>query len=52
VGANWRVYNTSLAAHPVAAVGSYDLDEDGIVGETPQNDDPNPGSGWDESDHR
>jgi hypothetical protein len=48
VNSNWRVYNTSLAAHPVAAVGSYDLDEDGIVGETPHNDDPSPGSGWDE----
>lgn len=48
VANNWRVYNTSMAAHPVAAVGNYDLDEDGIVGETPHNNDPSPGSGWDE----
>ncbi|MFH1277457.1 MAG: pilus assembly PilX N-terminal domain-containing protein [Candidatus Eisenbacteria bacterium] len=48
VAANWRVYNTSFAAHPVAPVGNYDLDQDGIVGETPQNNDPNPGEGWDE----
>lgn len=48
VGSNWRAYNTSTAAHPPAAVGNYDLDQDGIVGETPYNNDPNPGEGWDE----
>jgi hypothetical protein len=45
---NWRVYNTALSAHPVAAVGNYDLDEDGIVGESPHNNDPSAGTGWDE----
>ncbi len=48
VGANWRVYHTSTSYHPVASVGNYDLDGDGIVGETPINHDPNPGEGWDE----
>ncbi len=48
VASNWRVWNTSTSAHPPAAPGNYDLDQDGIVGETPVNDDPSPGSGWDE----
>jgi len=48
VRANWRVYNTSFSAHPPAPPGAYDLDQDGIVGESPQNHDPNPGEGWDE----
>ncbi|MFH1679170.1 MAG: PilX N-terminal domain-containing pilus assembly protein [Candidatus Eisenbacteria bacterium] len=48
VRANWRVYNTSLSAHPPAPPGSYDLDQDGIVGESPYNNDPSPGGGWNE----
>jgi len=48
VASNWRVYNTSTSAHPAAAVGNYDLDQDGIVGETPVNHDPSSGTGWDE----
>ena len=48
VGANWRAYNTNTSAHPPASPGNYDLDQDGIVGETPYNNDPSPGTGWDE----
>jgi len=45
---NWRVIGGTIADHPVAGPGPLDLDLDGIVGETPFNNDPNPGSGWDE----
>jgi len=48
VHSNWRVYNTSTSAHPPASPGNYDLDQDGIVGETPINHDPSSGQGWDE----
>ncbi|MFC1573203.1 pilus assembly PilX N-terminal domain-containing protein, partial [Candidatus Eisenbacteria bacterium] len=47
--ANWRSddpYN--LLSHPVAGPGPLDLDLDGIVNETPYNNDPVPGTGWDE----
>ncbi len=49
VGANWRIWDTNMAAHAAPATGNYDLDRDGIVGESPVNHDPNPGGGWDES---
>ncbi|MBN1826278.1 MAG: hypothetical protein JW958_08430 [Candidatus Eisenbacteria bacterium] len=48
VGANWRAYNTNTSAHPAVAPGNYDLDQDGIVGETPYNNDGGAGTGWDE----
>ncbi len=48
VNSNWRVWDTALAAHPPAPIGNYDLDQDGIVGESPVNHDPNVGTGWDE----
>lgn len=48
VNHNWRAINTSTSAHPVAPVGNYDLDLDGIFGESPRNNDPDPGTGWDE----
>jgi len=44
---NWRGLGT-VAGHPVA-VGPLDLDLDGIIGETPVNNDPGPGEGWNES---
>jgi len=34
--------------HPEAGPGPLDLDIDGIFGETPVNNDPDPGLGWDE----
>ncbi|MCK4303237.1 MAG: pilus assembly PilX N-terminal domain-containing protein [Candidatus Eisenbacteria sp.] len=46
---NWRCIDaTDLASHPVSGPGPLDLDLDGISGETPFNNDPTPGSGWDE----
>ncbi len=48
VTSNWRVWNTSTGAHPPLPTGSYDLDQDGIFGESPINDDPTVGDGWDE----
>ena len=45
---NWRVWDTALSAHPAAPIGNYDLDQDGIVGESPVNHDPAVGTGWDE----
>jgi hypothetical protein len=45
---NWCCEGGTLANHPSAAPGPLDLDMDGIVGETPYNNDPTPGSGWDE----
>jgi hypothetical protein len=45
---NWRCEGGTLADHPSSAPGPLDLDMDGIVGETPYNNDPSPGSGWDE----
>lgn len=48
VNNNWRCLNAATAAHPAATVGNYDLDCDGLVGETPRNNDPDPGTGWDE----
>jgi hypothetical protein len=47
VNSNWRVSGGTVADHPVTA-GPLDLDCDGIVGETPYNNDPRPGEGWDE----
>jgi hypothetical protein len=48
VNNNWRCLNSAEAAHPAAAPGNYDLDCDGIVGESPVNNDPDDGTGWDE----
>lgn len=51
---NWRCWKAfgagsgTIADHPVAGPGPLDLDWDGVVGETPVNDDPVPGEGWDE----
>ena len=45
----WRAVGTTSAGdHPYLPVGAHDLDLDGIVGEHPFNNDPVPGSGWDE----
>jgi hypothetical protein len=54
VNSNWRVQDDefggsgSISSHPVAGPGPLDLDQDGIWGETPVNNDPRPGEGWDE----
>ncbi len=48
VANNWRIWDTSTGAHPAVAPGNYDLDQDGIIGESPRNDDPTIGDGWDE----
>jgi predicted RNA-binding protein with TRAM domain len=45
---NWRCNGGSVADHPSSAPGPLDLDLDGITGETPYNNDPIPGAGWDE----
>jgi len=45
---NWRCIGGSVSDHPSSAPGPLDLDLDGITGETPYNNDPIPGSGWDE----
>ena len=45
---NWRVIGGTLADHPSSAPGPLDLDCDGLAGETPYNNDPRPGMGWDE----
>jgi len=45
---NWRCIGGTVADHPIAGPGPLDLDLDGIFGETPVNDDPAPGLGWDE----
>jgi predicted RNA-binding protein with TRAM domain len=45
---NWRCNSTSTSSHPVSGPGPLDLDCDGITGETPYNNDPTPGVGWDE----
>jgi hypothetical protein len=44
---NWSGQGNE-ADHPMAALGALDLDLDGLVGETPVNDDPTDGEGWDE----
>jgi hypothetical protein len=44
---NWAGLGTQ-AEHPSAPAGPLDLDLDGITGETPHNDDPVAGQGWDE----
>jgi hypothetical protein len=46
--ANWRVNGGTIGDHPSAGPGPLDLDLDGISGETPYNNDPSPGLGWDE----
>jgi hypothetical protein len=43
----WQAQGT-VAEHPVAGPGPLDLDMDGISGETPHNNDPSAGLGWDE----
>jgi hypothetical protein len=54
VNSNWRTQDDQLggsgtvAAHPSSAPGPLDLDRDGITGEFPVNNDPQPGQGWDE----
>jgi hypothetical protein len=48
VSSNWRVWDTSTGSHPPVAPGNYDLDQDGIIGESPMNNDPSIGQGWDE----
>lgn len=48
VANNWRIWDTSTGAHPPAPPGNYDLDQDGIIGESPRNNDPSIGDGWDE----
>ena len=45
---NWRARIPDVDAHPPLLTGPVDLDLDGIMGETPVNDDPDPGIGWDE----
>ncbi len=44
---NWCGLGTE-STHPNAGPGALDLDLDGIFGETPVNNDPVPGQGWDE----
>ncbi len=44
---NWRCLG-GMGNHPIGGPGPLDLDIDGIVGETPYNNDPDPGIGWDE----
>lgn len=45
----WRgTGGTSSTDHPKLGNGAYDLDLDGITGESPVNHDPIPGDGWDE----
>jgi hypothetical protein len=46
--ASWQVYGGTVADHPTSGPGPLDLDLDGIAGETPYNNDPSPGLGWDE----
>lgn len=43
----WRALG-SVSDHPQAPAGPLDLDLDGIWGESPVNNDPVPGEGWDE----
>lgn len=46
---NWRCEGGVISDHPsCAGTGPLDLDLDGITGETPFNNDPMPGAGWDE----
>ncbi len=45
---NWRCIGGYVSDHPVAGPGPLDLDLDDIEGETPYNNDPTPGMGWDE----
>jgi hypothetical protein len=45
---NWRCDGGTIANHPTAT-SPQDLDMDGIVGETPYNNDPTPGIGWNEA---
>lgn len=45
---NWRCNGGTISDHPISGPGPLDLDLDGITGETPFNNDPNPGAGWDE----
>lgn len=44
---NWRGLG-GIGDHPIGGPGPLDLDIDGLVGETPVNNDPVPGEGWDE----
>ncbi|NNE09666.1 MAG: hypothetical protein HKN20_13985 [Gemmatimonadetes bacterium] len=50
VNENWEIFNEGLGthSHTEPPAGNYDLDLDGIVGETPVNDYPYEGVGWDE----
>ncbi len=45
---NWRCTSTYESYHPTGGPGPLDLDLDGVSGETPYNNDPTPGAGWDE----
>ena len=45
--ATWQAQG-SVSDHPVAGPGPLDLDMDGLSGETPYNNDPSAGLGWDE----
>ncbi len=44
---NWRCLG-GMGLHPIAGPGPLDLDLDGVAGETPYNNDPVAGEGWDE----
>jgi len=44
---NWRALG-GMGNHPEGGPGPLDLDLDGIFGETPVNNDPHAGEGWDE----
>ncbi len=46
--ANWKAIG-GPGQHPPVLTGPLDLDLDGIWGETPHNNDPTPGEGWDEA---
>ncbi len=47
--ANWAGQGgESTSDHPVGGPGPLDLDQDGIFGENPRNNDPIAGEGWDE----
>ena len=44
----WRSNGTTTSHPSLSYPAAYDLDLDGITGETPYNHDPVPGDGWDE----